>query len=123
MQHDLVSLKSRRSALKFVYDSITNEAFTDNERDIIDKHIRECDAEIMEKELAIAHHADFVQTTISKCTTDMATRTQTLNKVFSEDIMRDHQSMMAYFSSHHKFLSSVLNDESDGGGSELDDRA
>tara|TARA_B100000989_G_C19350998_1_gene389101 strand:+ start:210 stop:623 length:414 start_codon:yes stop_codon:yes gene_type:complete len=120
---ELSTLKSRRDALKCVYESISGDAFTDSERDLIDRHFRECEAEILEKELAIAHHADFVQTTLSKCVSDVSTRAKTLNELFSQDVMRDHQEMMTYFVAHQTFLKSMTSDShNDHGdsGSELD---
>lgn len=119
MQHDLIHLKSRRDALKCVYSAIGAESFTEGERDDVDKRLRECDAEILEKELAITHHAEFVQTTLAKCASDIACRESTLNKIFSSEVMREHQSMMTFFSKHHDLLKSMVNDDSDA--SELTD--
>lgn len=113
MQHDLHRLKRRREALQTVYESISGDSFTDGERDAVDRDVRECDAEISETELSIADRADFMQTTLAKCSSDIVERQNVLNVLFSNEVMREHQAMMRYFAPQQQLLTSIVHEETD----------
>ena len=121
LERDICALRARSDALRRVSASIRADCFTDDERDAIDRQLRECEAELTEKELARTQHSEFVATTLDRCQKDLLLREETLNGLFSEEGVRGHEDVMGVFAARHAALAAMLRHD-DGSDSDDDGR-